>query len=166
MKGYALGKKLSILVIPLILLAPLAASAEAPIRNDNLTFFFMHVRDGSCSLTDPAAGMITSTTPANTLLFNSNNNGPITCNPILAPDGHHLTLGEFTTVKGRASVKCINTGTHSVLHFSGLMPNGVYTAWLILVSPSGDVGAGALGTNNPIERTSSWPTQPAKASSL
>jgi hypothetical protein len=153
MKGHSLIEKLSILVMPVILLAPLAASAEAPIRNDNLTLFFMHVRNGSCSLTDPAAGMITSTTPANTLLFNRNNNGPITCDPILAPDGHHLTLGEFTTVKGRASVKCINTGTHSVLHFSGLQPGGVYTAWLILVSPSGgdDLGAGALGRTAQIE---------------
>ena len=46
MKGYTLGKKLSTLVIPVILLAPLAARAEAPIRNDNLTLFFMHVRAG------------------------------------------------------------------------------------------------------------------------
>src|SRR5262249_54265970 len=131
MKRYSLVKRLSNLVVPAaLLLAPLAAKAEAPTRND-LTLFFMHVRGGTCDLIDPTVGMITLTTPANTLLFNRNDNGPITCSPILAPDGHRLTLGEFMTAKGTASVKCINTGTHSVLHFSGLLPNGVYTAWLI-----------------------------------
>jgi hypothetical protein len=151
MKGHSLSKKLSILVIPAILLAPLAANAKAPTRND-LTLFFMHVRGGTCDLNDPTVGMITLTTPANTLLFNRNDNGPITCNPVLAPDGHQLTLGEFVTAKGTASVKCINKGTHSVLHFSGLLPNGVYTAWLVFVDPSGVLlGAGALGTTNPIE---------------
>jgi hypothetical protein len=155
MKGYALGKKLSILVIPVILLAPLAARAEAPIRNDNLTHFFMHVRGGSCSLTDPAVGMITMTTPLSALIFNRNLEGPITCGPLLAPDGHQVTLGEFTAVKGSAKVKCISTGTHSVLHFSGLVPNGVYTVWLLIFSNGGPdpTAAGALGTSNPIENS-------------
>jgi hypothetical protein len=153
MKGHSLIEKLSILVIPLILLAPLAASAEAPIRNDNLTHFFMHVRGGSCSLTDPTVGMITMTTPPNTLLFNRNLEGLITCGPLLAPDGHQLTLGEYTAVKGSAKVKCISTGTHSVLHFSGLVPNGVYTVWLLIFGNGGPdpTAAGALGTTNPIE---------------
>jgi len=98
--------------------------------------------------------MITSTTPANTLLFNHNDNGPIACTPVLAPDGHQLTLGEFVTVKGTATVKCTNTGTHSVLHLSGLQPKAVYTAWLIFVDPSGVLlGAGALGTSNSIENS-------------
>ena len=153
MKGYSLSKKLSILVIPVILLVPLAASAEAPIRNDNLTLFFMHVRAGDCSVTDPAVGMITMTTPPSALVFNRNLEGPITCGPLLAPDGHQLTLGEFTAVKGTAKVKCINTGTHSVLHFSGLVPNGTYTVWLFVFANGGPdpTDVGALGTTNPIE---------------
>src|SRR5215831_9417033 len=151
MKGHSLIEKLSVLVIPVILLAPLAANAEAPTGKD-LTLFFMHVRGGTCDLIDPTVGMITMTTPANTLLFNRNDNGPITCTPVLAPDGHQLTLGEFTTVKGTATVKCTNKGTHSVLHLSGLQPKGVYTAWLIFADPSGMLlGAGVLGTSNPIE---------------
>jgi hypothetical protein len=156
MKGYALGKKLSILVIPVILLAPLAARAEAPIRNDNLTLFFMHVRAGDCNVTDPAVGMITMTTSPSALVFNRNLEGPITCGPLLAPppDSHQLTLGEFTALKGSAKVKCISTGTHSVLHFSGLVPNGVYTVWLLIFNGGPDpTAAGALGTTNPIENS-------------
>ena len=154
MKAYPLSRRSSVLVIlAVVLLAPLAANAEAPIRNDNLIPFFMNVRGGSCDVMNPAVGMITSTTPANTPLFNRNALGPITCVPVLAPDGHHLTLGEYTTVKGTASVKCINKGTHSVLHFSGLVPNGVYSLWLILFDGSTFVGAGALGPTNPIENS-------------
>ena len=153
MKAYALSKRVSILVIAVILLAPLAASAEAPIQNSNLIPFFMHVRGGSCSLTDPAVGMITMTTPLSTPLFNRNLEGPITCDPLLAPDGHQVTLGEFTALKGTAKVKCIGTGTHSVLHFSGLQPRGVYTVWLFVFANGGPdpTDVGALGTTNPIE---------------
>jgi hypothetical protein len=136
-----------------VLLAPLAAKAEAPIQNSNLNPFFEYVRGGSCSLTVNTDGMITPMTPPGTLLFNRNPEAAITCDPLLAPDGHQLTLGEFKAVKGMAKVKCVSQGTHSVLHFSGLVPNGVYTVWLLIFGNGyPDVtAAGALGTTNPIE---------------
>jgi hypothetical protein len=158
MKAYALSKKSRILMIPaVLLLIPLAARAEAPAQNGNLVPFFMHIRAGSCSITDPAVGMVASTTPTDALLFDRNNAGGNTvffCNPVLAPDGHQLTLEEFTAVQGTAKVKCIGTGTHSVLHYSGLVPNGTYTVWLFLVNPSGTppyLGAGSLGRTDPSE---------------
>ena len=48
-------------------------------------------------------------------------------NPVTAPDGHQLTLAELTTFNGRASMKCINPGTHVVINMHGLIPNGVYS---------------------------------------
>src|SRR5215510_7458020 len=51
-------------------------------------------------------------------------------NPITAPDGHQLTLAEFLSASGRASVKCVNSGTHVVLNMHGLVPNGVYSIFV------------------------------------
>jgi hypothetical protein len=48
-------------------------------------------------------------------------------NPVTAPDGHQLTLAEFNSVTGRASLKCVEQGTHVVLNMHGLIPNGVYS---------------------------------------
>ncbi len=74
---------------------------------------------------------------------------------ILGPDGHQVTLGEWDAVSGRATVKCITTGTHTVIHVSGLIPKGVYTIWqLVFKAPGFDgtftnlVGVGALGPND------------------
>jgi hypothetical protein len=53
-----------------------------------------------------------------------------------APDGHHVTLGEWVNISGSASAKCINQGTHIVIHLSGLLPKAVYTAWLIVPNPA------------------------------
>ena len=76
-------------------------------------------------------------------------------NPILAPDGHQVTLGEFNAVQGTASVKCINRGTHAVINLSGLIPNGVYTIWTLTFQSPGFtptfenlIGLGALGPND------------------
>lgn len=83
----------------------------------------------------------------NTLLWN--NRGHM---PIMAPDGHQVTLAEFNKVSGYAQVKCINAGTHVVIHLKGLIPNGVYTIWVLTFkSPGFDgtfanlIGMGALG---------------------
>lgn len=72
--------------------------------------------------------------------------------PVLAPDGHQITLGEFNKVSGYAEVKCVDAGTHVVVHMKGLIPNGVYTIWLLTFkSPGFDgtfvnlIGNGALG---------------------
>jgi|SoiMethySBSTD1v2_1073268.scaffolds.fasta_scaffold120820_2 hypothetical protein len=152
MKAHRLGRRSSVLVtLVVVLLAPLAANAEAPIQK-HLNPFFEYVRGGSCSVTLPGVGMITSTTPPSTVLFNRNPEDAITCAPLLAPDGHQLTLGEFVAVNGSAKVNCVNQGTHSVLHISGLVPNGVYTVWLLIFGDGVNVtDAGALGSTNPIE---------------
>jgi hypothetical protein len=148
MKGYSLGRKVITLVIPtLLLLAPV--SVKAAVHNHNLVPFLRDVRGPMCSTADPALGAITANTPLNALLFNRTG-----CGPVLAPDGHQLTLREFTGVQGNASVRCISMGTRSVLHFSGLVPNQVYTVWLFLVNPNPPfdyLGAGSLGRTDPTE---------------
>jgi hypothetical protein len=56
--------------------------------------------------------------------------------PLLAPDGHQLTWGEWDNIAATgastASVKCVNKGTHIVLHFEGLIPNALYSMWLFV----------------------------------
>jgi hypothetical protein len=79
----------------------------------------------------------------NTLLFDHTGHAPV-----LAPDGHHVTLGEFNQVSGWADVKCINTGTHIVVHLTGMIPNGVYTIWIMtLKSPGFDGTLASFGAN-------------------
>jgi hypothetical protein len=75
--------------------------------------------------------------------------------PILAPDGHQVTLGEFNSVSGHAEIKCINAGTHVAIHLKGLIPNGVYTIWTETFKSPGfdgtfdnEIGEGALGAND------------------
>ncbi len=86
----------------------------------------------------------------NTLLYDKAGHTPVT-----APDGHHVTLGEFNKVSGYAQVKCINAGTHVVMHFKGLIPNGVYTVWVVTFQSPGFeetlsnvIGVGALGAGD------------------
>ncbi len=80
-------------------------------------------------------------------------------NPVLAPDGHQVTFGEWSAATGTASVGCIQSGTHVTLHLRNLIPNGVYTAWtLVLKAPGYDgteasltdnvIGVGSLGLND------------------
>src|SRR5437867_11608263 len=105
-------------VVAAALMWTAVAKAEAPVRNDNLIPWYRDVRGPMCDPTNDAVGMITVTTPLDTLLFDHNRGpsmAPAPCNPVLAPDGHQLTLREFKSVLGRALVKCINTRPHSVL---------------------------------------------------
>jgi hypothetical protein len=83
----------------------------------------------------------------NTLLWNKSGH-----TPIMAPDGHQVTLGEFNSVSGYAEIKCINSGTHVVVHLKGLIPNGVYSMWVVTFKSPGfdptfanQIGEGALG---------------------
>jgi hypothetical protein len=145
---------LGIFVMAATLMLPSLAKATGPVRNGNLILFFMEIRAGDCSITDPAVGMVTSATPLDSLLYNRNDTAgaPVFCNPVLTPDGHQLTLGEFVAVKGSVSMNCTGAGTLSVLHFSGLVPKGTYTAWLFVKDAAGNFTAiGALGTTMPIE---------------
>ncbi|MEP6569883.1 MAG: hypothetical protein ABJC10_08925 [Acidobacteriota bacterium] len=147
MRKYAF---LAIAALAGTLISAMVAHSQAPVRNDSLIPFYEDVRGPMCSPTDNAVGMITAMTPPDTLLFNHTRRGgaAAACNPVLAPDGHQLTLGEFKAVTGRATVKCINTGTHSALHYSGLQPNGVYSVWIAVPNPSPPppyIGIGTLG---------------------
>src|SRR5258708_4515359 len=139
-------------VVAAPLMCTTGVKAHTPVRNDNLTPFYRDVRGGMCSPTNKALGMIPRATPLSTLLFDGNRGptgmAPAPCNMVLAPDGHQLTLGEFKAAAGRVVATCIDTGTHTAIHFSGLVPKQTYTVWLFKVNPSPPppyVGAGTLG---------------------
>src|SRR5688572_2983078 len=51
-------------------------------------------------------------------------------NPILAPDGHHVTWAEFNRPVGTAKINCTGQGTRINLRIEGLIPNGVYSLFL------------------------------------
>jgi hypothetical protein len=74
-------------------------------------------------------------------------------NPILAPDGHQVTLGEFNAVDGSATVQCVTRGTLVTLQLAHLIPRGVYTIWnLVFKEPGFEptfanlIGFGAIGS--------------------
>lgn len=74
-------------------------------------------------------------------------------NPILAPDGHQITLAEFNNVDGYASVQCVERGTHVRLQLTHLIPRGVYTIWNVVFKVPGFeptfanlIGLGAIGS--------------------
>lgn len=54
--------------------------------------------------------------------------------PILAPDGHHVSLEEWQKAKGSAIISCNGNTTKYKLEFTGLIPNGVYTLWNFILT--------------------------------
>src|SRR5262249_49170008 len=92
----------------------------------------------SAFIRDESGAQIDTSAPAGTALVESRVN-----RPILAPDGHQMTLGEFNAAQGTISAKCTKDGTRTSLHMNGLIPNGVYTVWLIVFGP--DPSAGFIG---------------------
>lgn len=68
--------------------------------------------------------------------------------PLTAPDGHHITWGEWSQVSGRVKFKCLEEGTHVTVHTSDLIDKGVYTIWVIVWKGGELVGAGPLGAND------------------
>jgi len=50
-------------------------------------------------------------------------------NPLIAPDGHQLTWGEFSNLQGDIDVECYDNGTKVTLNMKGLIPYGQYTIW-------------------------------------
>jgi hypothetical protein len=101
-----------------------------------------------------------------TLLFDNRGHTPVT-----APDGHQITLGEYNMVSASADINCNTTGTHVVVHAAGLIPNGVYTIWvLVFKSPGFDgsfvnlIGNGALGAPDGSENA--FTASPAGTASL
>src|SRR5436190_12076744 len=132
------------------LTAATLAGAQAPSRNPHLIPFYEDVRAGVCSSTMPAVGMVTASTPLDAVLFNRTFRGepmPHFCDPVLNPDGSQMTLGQYNTVSGRASLKCIRRGPHGVFEFNGLRPGGVYTIWTVELpsTPGPPLGVGEFG---------------------
>jgi len=145
-----------LIIVAAVLTSTAFSPTQSPIRNDNLLINLGDVRTGMCSPTMDGPGQITPMTPLSAPLLNHNRGGqgtaPAPCNPLLAPDGHQLTLGEYITASGRAAVKCINAGTHSALHYSGLIPNGTYSVWLAIPNPMPPprlIGGSTLGPVEP-----------------
>jgi len=83
--------------------------------------------------------------PATPIYRVSSPGGPVGPFPVIAPDGHHVTLGEWVNVTGSASANCINQGTHIVVHLSGLLPKAVYSEWLIVPNTPPTPGFRAVG---------------------
>ncbi len=90
-----------------------------------------------------------------TLLWNNRGH-----TPIIAPDGHQVTRGEFNGVTGTANVTYINQGTSIAINLQGLVPNGVYSIWVLTFKLPGFhnsfanlIGNGALGLNSEVKNT-------------
>jgi hypothetical protein len=119
------------------LLFPLAVLAEAPVRSSISILF----RSG---LSDVHGNRPNASTDPSTLLYKAVNG-----QPLLAPDGHQLTWGEWIeplrTDTSRVSVKCVDKGTHVVIEATGLIPNALYSAWLFAqATPTSMFAVGTL----------------------
>jgi hypothetical protein len=123
---------LGLAVLTAMALNTITLQADAPMRSTGgpLTMF----------VRGPGGSMITADTPLSTPLWDSRFGLPA-----LAPDGHQLTLGEWTAVEPRAQVQCKNDGTHVVLHVSGLVPKGVYTVSVLVFAGPFPAGPGPVG---------------------
>ena len=66
-------------------------------------------------------------------------------NPILDPNGDPVTLSKWLRIDGTARMKCQGNGTRVTLKYTGLIPNGVYSTWVVVFDGSNLLGAGALG---------------------
>ena len=140
----------TICIVAAALIAVTATAAQGPKRDRDLVPFYEDVRGGACSTTISSVGLITANTPSSTVLFNRTFRGQPDahfCDPVLNPDNTQMTLAQYNSVSGRAAVKCINKGTHSVFSFQGLRPNGVYTIWIVLLDsvPGPPIGVGGIG---------------------
>lgn len=59
---------------------------------------------------------------------------------IKAPDGHHVTLGEFKKAKGNLTVHCNGDKAFITVVLEGVIPNGTYTFWLAYLNKIRKVG--------------------------
>jgi hypothetical protein len=125
-------------------LAAAFSYADPPVRNSDaeLVLDFMTAEDGTLDSPDD---LLLDADPCDP-------DEPEVLETVPAPDGHLLTLGELMGVSGRASVKCDSLGTHVAMQLSGLIPNGVYTIWLLTFEEPGFtpdlahlIGEGSLG---------------------
>lgn len=93
----------------------------------------------------------------NDLLFTQDaaNPNPTPPLPILAPDGHQITLREWVRGFGEVKISCTDKGTKYKMRLQGLIPNGVYT-----VLSDSDMGTGRLATHPSGEDNSTFQASP------
>lgn len=65
-------------------------------------------------------------TDPSTPLYKKNTDPPF---PVLAPDGHHVTLEEFLKADGEGTITRTPQGTELRMELTGLIANGVYSGW-------------------------------------
>jgi len=91
-------------------------------------------------IVDKGGSPIGPTTPGNTPVFEASQRAAV-----MTPGMTPLTVDQFKSVQGGISVKCIDQGTQAVLRLNGLVPFGVYSVQLILLSSMGSPsGIGSL----------------------
>lgn len=131
------------LAAAVVALPIIAARADAPLRSTGgVVSLFLETMDANHHLVPLPANP-----PDSTLLWGAHAN-----TVLYAPDGHQLTWGEYKNVQARAEAKCEGDGTHVVMHLSGLVPNGTYTIWVLVLNgpfPAGPNPANPLSPNGP-----------------
>ena len=108
-----------------------SSQAQAPLRQDQSV--------NSLEIVFRSFGDVTGAYPASdgTPVYVYGHGCPTGTSPILAPDGHPVTFGEWNDVQGSAAVKCIQPGSLVVVHLSGLIPNAQYSAWVVAFKAPG-----------------------------
>jgi hypothetical protein len=117
---------------PLEPAAPSFSQQGKPVRNSNILAVPFFLVDANGDPIDPA-----STAPG-TLLYDArayHANHELV--PVTAPDGTIQTWGQFSSARGEISAKCVQQGTHVVLHLRNLIPHGVYTVWNVTFDETG-----------------------------
>lgn len=66
---------------------------------------------------------------------------------IKAPDGHTVTLAEFSSAKGTVQVRCNSKQSSVEFSLEGLLPNGTYTVWLAYLKSRKTVGQPIAGSD-------------------
>jgi hypothetical protein len=133
---------LFVLVVSFIVL-PHTAQAQKFERFESSTFY-LTVRAGACDVMNPSVGVIVPSTPLDALVYGAPPARP--CNPVTAPDGHHMTLGEFNAIEGSVRVQCLRKGTLVSIRLSGLQPFGIYTVWVPINVAPPPTSSTALGS--------------------
>ncbi len=130
------------LALAALVLLPSQIAADGPTRLNSMDLL-VNIRTPGCM-------PVTAMTPGNTLIQDAEG---CPTNPVRDPDGNPLTLGAFRAAQGTISASCVHKGSHTSIHFTGLIPKGVYTVWLIVYGnggpPQPPTAAGTVGTSLP-----------------
>ena len=127
--------KFSLALALAIAFSAASSRGQAPLRNYDSDLSPLVLAQISDVSGNPPAS------PATLLYFSRRCQAGAPLAPIIAPDGHQVTFGEWTDVEGRATVKCIYGGSLVVVHFAGLIPNGQYTCWIVAFDAPGFNGS-------------------------